>query len=166
MTLKTGSPAPDFALRDQHGQVVRLTDFAGSQHLALVFYPFAFSGICTGELCELRDNMAVFADSNVQLAGVSCDPMYAQRAWAEAEKYDFPLLSDFWPHGETARAYGVFNETTGAAVRGTFLVDTAGIVRWSILNGPGQARPLAAYREAVAALRAADGPGAGGWQRG
>jgi peroxiredoxin (alkyl hydroperoxide reductase subunit C) len=157
MTPKIGSPALDFALRDQHGQVVRLTDFAGSQNLALVFYPFAFSGICTGELCELRDNIGMFADSDVQLAGVSCDPVYTQRAWAEAEKYEFPLLSDFWPHGETARAYGVFNETTGSALRATFLVDIAGVLRWSIVNGPGQARPLAAYREALAALGAAGG---------
>ena len=152
MTLEIGSPAPDFALRDQHGQTVRLTDFAGLQNVALVFYPFAFSGTCTGELCELRDNPEVFADRNVQLVAVSCDPMYSLRAWAEAEKYDFPLLSDFWPHGQTARDYGVFNESTGAALRGTFLVDTAGVLRWSIVNVAGQARPLSAYREAVATL--------------
>jgi peroxiredoxin (alkyl hydroperoxide reductase subunit C) len=145
-------PAPDFALKDQHGAVVRLGDFAGRQNLALVFYPFAFSRICTGELCELRDNLGVFLDKNVQLVGISCDPVHAQRAWSEEEKYDFPLLSDFWPHGAVASRYGVFNEATGFANRGTFLVDTAGLVRWSIVNGPGQARPLAAYREAVAAL--------------
>jgi mycoredoxin-dependent peroxiredoxin len=152
MTPEIGTPAPDFALRDQHGQTVRLTDFAGAQNVALVFYPFAFSGICTGELCELRDNPAVFADRNVQLLAVSCDPMYSLRAWAEAEKYDFPLLSDFWPHGQMARDYGVFNETTGAALRGTFLVDTAGILRWSIVNPARQARSLSAYREAVERL--------------
>jgi peroxiredoxin len=152
MTVQIGAPAPDFALKDQHGQRVRLADFAGQQNVALVFYPFAFSGICTGELCELRDNIAIFADANVQLVGVSCDPVHAQRAWAEAEKYEFPLLSDFWPHGEVARSYGVFNEKTGFAIRGTFLVDTSGVLRWSLVNGPGEARPLAAYREAVAAL--------------
>jgi peroxiredoxin len=152
MTLQIGGPAPDFALRDQHGQTVRLTDFAGTRNVALVFYPFAFSGICTGELCELRDNIDVFVDRGVQLVGVSCDPVHAQRAWAEAEKYEFPLLSDFWPHGDVARAYGVFNEAAGFANRGTFLVDTAGVLRWSMVNGPGEARPLSAYREAVAAL--------------
>jgi peroxiredoxin len=152
MSLQIGAPAPDFALRDQHGSTVRLTDFAGSRNVALVFYPFAFSGICTGELCELRDNIDMFDDRDVQLAGVSCDPVHAQRAWAEAEKYEFPLLSDFWPHGDVARAYGVFNEATGFANRGTFLVDTTGLLRWSIVNGPGEARPLSAYREAVAAL--------------
>ena len=147
-----GSAAPGFALRDHHGQTVRLTDFAGRQSVALVFYPFAFSGVCTGELCELRDNPQVFADRNVQLIALSCDPVHSLRAWAEAEKYDFPLLSDFWPHGETARAYGVFNERTGAAARGTFLVDAAGVLRWSMVSTSGQARPLSAYREAVAAL--------------
>jgi peroxiredoxin len=152
MSLQIGAAAPDFALKDQHGRTVRLSDFAGSQNVALVFYPFAFSGICTGELCELRDNIDVFADANVQLVGVSCDPVHAQRAWAEAEKYEFPLLSDFWPHGEVARAYGVFNDAIGFAIRGTFLVDTSGVLRWSIVNGPGEARPLSAYREAVAAL--------------
>jgi mycoredoxin-dependent peroxiredoxin len=152
MTLEIGAPAPELALRDQHGQVVRLSDFAGERNVALVFYPFAFSGICTGELCELRDNIALFEDANVQLVGVSCDPMHAQRAWAEQEKYEFPLLSDFWPHGEVARAYGVFDERIGFAIRGTFLVDTAGVLRWSMVNGPGQARPLSAYREAVAGL--------------
>ena len=152
MTLHTGSPAPGFALRDQHGRTVRLGDFAGERAVALVFYPFAFSGTCTGELSELRDNLDLFEDASVRLVGVSCDPVHAQRAWAEAEKYDFPLLSDFWPHGDVARAYGVFSETMGAAIRGTFLVDRAGVLRWSMVNGPGEARPLSAYREALASL--------------
>jgi len=153
MTPESGAPAPDFGLRDQHGQTVRLSDFTGDRHVALVFYPFAFSGTCTRELCELRDNIGVFEDANVQLVGVSCDPMHAQRAWADQEKYEFPLLSDFWPHGEVARAYGVFDERVGFAVRGTFLVDTTRVLRWSMVNGPGEARPLSAYREAVAQLR-------------
>ncbi len=152
MPVEVGTPAPDVDLKDQHGAPVRLSDFRGERSVALVFYPFAFSGICTGELCELRDNLDVFEDAQVQLVGVSCDPMHAQRAWAEAEKYDFPLLSDFWPHGAVATAYGVFSETTGAAIRGTFLVDREGVLRWSVVNGPGEARPLSAYREAVASL--------------
>jgi mycoredoxin-dependent peroxiredoxin len=152
MTLELGMPAPDFALKDQHGQVVRLDDFGGERNLALVFYPFAFSRICTRELCELRDNIAVFEDANVQLVGISCDPVHAQRAWAEQEKYEFPLLSDFWPHGQMARAYGVFDERVGFAVRGTFLLDSAGGLRWSMVNGPGQPRPLSAYREGVSQL--------------
>ncbi len=152
MTVEVGTPAPDVDLKDQHGARVRLSDFRGERHVALVFYPFAFSGICTGELCEIRDNLAEFADRGVQVLAVSCDPVFALRVWAEAEKYEFPLLSDFWPHGAVAQRYGVFNEASGGAVRATFLVDTEGVVRWSIVNGPGQARPLSAYREALAAL--------------
>ena len=152
MALEIGQEAPDFALKDEHGQVVRLSELRGEKHVAVVFYPFAFSGICTGELCEIRDNLSVFENDDVQVLGVSTDPVFALRAWSEAEKYPFPLLSDFWPHGEVARAYGVFNETTGSAVRGTFLIDQGGVLRWSVVNGMGEARPLAAYQEAIAAL--------------
>jgi peroxiredoxin (alkyl hydroperoxide reductase subunit C) len=152
MTIEAGSSAPDFALSDQHGQKVKLSDFRGRSNVALVFYPFAFSGICTGELCEIRDNLEVFTAGDVQVLAISCDPMFSLRAYADKEGYDFPLLSDFWPHGAVAQAYGVFDEARGRADRGTFLIDREGVVRWSVLNAPGQARPLAAYREAVAAL--------------
>jgi len=152
MAVDVGQQAPDFELKDQHGQAVRLSDFTGERHVALVFYPFAFSGICTGELCEIRDNLDVFVDGDVQVIGISCDPMYTLRAFAEVEGYEFPLVADFWPHGAVATAYGVFDETAGRADRGTFLVDKDGVVRWSVVNKPGEARPLAAYREAIAAL--------------
>jgi mycoredoxin-dependent peroxiredoxin len=152
MTLEIGQEAPDFELKDQHGQQVRLSDFRGKQSVVLVFYPFAFSGICTGELCEIRDNLEIFTADGVQVIGISCDPMYSLRAYAEAESYEFPLLSDFWPHGGVAQQYGVFNETIGFAIRGSFLIDAEGVLRWSVVNGPGEARPLAAYREALAAL--------------
>jgi mycoredoxin-dependent peroxiredoxin len=150
--VQVGQPAPDFALRNQHGETVRLSEARGERAVALVFYPFAFSRICTGELCEIRDNLALFEDADVQVVGISCDPVHTLRAFAEAEKYTFPLLSDFWPHGAVAQEYGVFNDRGGMANRGTFLVDVEGVLRWSVVNGPGEARPLAAYREAVAAL--------------
>jgi peroxiredoxin len=150
--VAVGQEAPDFALEDQHGEVVRLSDFRGRANVLVVFYPFAFSGICSGELRELRDGLPGFEADGVQVIGVSCDPMFSLRAWAEAEGFDFPLLSDFWPHGATARAYGVFDEVAGRADRGSFLVDTGGVLRWSVVNASGQARDLAAYREAVAAL--------------
>jgi len=152
MTLEIGQEAPGFELKDQHGQQVRLSDFRGEQSVVLVFYPFAFSGICTGELCEIRDNLEIFGADGVQVIGISCDPMHSLRAYAEAERYEFPLLSDFWPHGAVARRYGVFNEKAGFAIRGSFLIDADGILRWSVVNGSGEARPLAAYREALAAL--------------
>jgi peroxiredoxin len=152
MTIEVGQPAPDFELKDQQGTLVRLSDFKGKQPVALVFYPFAFSGICTGELCEIRDNLSVFTDGDVQVLAISCDPMHSLRAYAQAERYEFPLLSDFWPHGAVAQQYGVFLDAAGMATRGTFLIDTEGVLRWSVVNGPGEARPLAAYREAIAAL--------------
>jgi peroxiredoxin len=152
MALEVGQEAVDFALRDEHGQLVRLSHFRGEKNVAIVFYPFAFSGTCTSELCELRDNLSVFDAANVQVLAVSCDAVFTLRAWSESEKYSFPLLSDFWPHGAVAQQYGVFNDTTGCALRGTFLVDTEGVLRWSMINGIGEARPLAAYREALATL--------------
>lgn len=150
--LEIGSPAPDFALKDQHGETVRLSDFRGATSVLLVFYPFAFSGICTGELCEIRDDLSGFEADGVQVVALSCDPMWSLRAFADREGYAFPLLSDFWPHGATAQAYDVFDPVHGFAVRGSFLVDTAGTLRWSVVNGPGEARDLTAYREAIAAI--------------
>jgi mycoredoxin-dependent peroxiredoxin len=152
MALEIGQEAPDFALKDEHGQLVRLSDFRGEKNVAIVFYPFAFSGTCTGELCQIRDNLEIFEADNVQVLAVSCDAVFTLRTWAEAEKFAFPLLSDFWPHGAVAQEYDVFNETTGTAVRGSFLVDNTGVLRWSVVNGMGEARPLAGYREALAAL--------------
>lgn len=145
-----GTAAPGFTLPGTGGEPVTLSALATP--VALVFFPFAFSGICTDELCELRDDIAAFDEAGVRLLAVSCDPTHTQRAWAQQEGYRFELLSDFWPHGAVARAYGVLDESTGAAVRGSFLVDAGGVVRWSIVNPRGQARPLAAYREALAAL--------------
>ncbi len=152
MALEIGQEAPDFALKDEHGQLVRLSDFRGEKNVAIVFYPFAFSGKCTGELCEIRDNLALFEADNVQVLAVSCDSVFTLRTWSESEKFAFPLLSDFWPHGEAAQQYGSFNATTGAPLRGSFLVDTAGVLRWSMVNSAGDPRPLTAYREALAKL--------------
>lgn len=150
--IEIGRPAPGFTLKDQHGQEISLSDFAGSKSVALIFYPFAFTGICRGELCEIRDNLRSFEADNVQVLAVSVDSIFTLRTFADVEGYVFPLLSDFWPHGEVARKYGVFNETNGAARRGTFLIDTAGVVRWKVINPSGQARSLLDYREAIAAL--------------
>jgi len=146
-----GDPAPDFTLRDTHGTPVHLADLRGGPVL-LVFYPFAFSGICTGELCELRDNIEDFEAAGVTLLGISCDSVFAQKAWSEQEGFEFDLLSDFWPHGDVARAYGVLDEADGLALRGSFLVDADGIVRWSVVNPRGQRRDLDGYRRALEQL--------------
>jgi len=152
--VAVGEHAPDFALRDQHGQLVSLSGFAGTKNVVIVFYPFAFSGICTGELREIRDGLEDFQDGDIQVLAISCDPMYSLRAWADAEGHFFPLLSDFWPHGEVSRRFGVFSEDNGAPVRGTFLLDTRGQVVWTLVNGRGEVRDFGGYREVLAGLRA------------
>lgn len=152
MTIAIGSPAPDFALPDQHGRHVRLSDFRGAKNVVLVFYPFAFTGVCTGELCALRDALPTFVSDDVQLLAVSNDSMHTLRVFADQEGLDYPLLSDFWPHGETSRAYGVFAEDKGCALRGTFVIDKEGTVRWTIVNGLPDARDLHEYAKALEAL--------------
>jgi peroxiredoxin (alkyl hydroperoxide reductase subunit C) len=150
--LTVGDVAPDFTLKDQNGQDVSLAPFRGVKNVVVVFYPFAFSGICTGELCEIRDNLGAFVSDEVQVLGVSCDHMFSQRAWADKEGYFFPLLSDYWPHGEVARSFGIFHEQAGAARRGTFLIDREGVIRWSLINEIGQARDFSGYHTALAEL--------------
>lgn len=152
MTITIGSDAPDFTLMDQHGASVTLSSFKGKKNVVLLFYPFAFSGICTGELCAMRDDLSAFHNDDVELLAISCDPMYAQRAFAEQEGYKFPVLADFWPHGQAAKAYGVFDEARGCAVRGTFIINKDGAVAWQIVNGLGDARNLVEYKEALASL--------------
>ncbi len=151
--LAVGAAAAAFSLTNQHGQTVSLADYAGRKHVVLVFYPFAFSGICTGELREIRDGLRDFEDDDIQVLAISCDSMYSIRAWADAEGHFFPLLSDFWPHGEVARTYGVFSEAGGFALRGTFLIDRDGIIRWTLVNGLGEVRDFSGYRTALAGLR-------------
>ena len=146
-----GETAPDFRLRDQFGQDVSLSAFRGRKAVALVFYPFAFSGVCTGELSGLRDRLADFLTFDTELLALSCDPVYAQRAFAEAEGLNFPLLSDYWPHGDGARAYGVFDEEKGCPTRWSYVVGRDGRVAWSVHNEPAAARNL---EEHLAHLRA------------
>jgi peroxiredoxin (alkyl hydroperoxide reductase subunit C) len=150
MPLSSGAMAPDFVLKDQNNQEVRLSDFRGRRRVLLVFYPYAFTGTCQGELAKVRDHLADFQNDDVQVLSVSVDTVYAHKVWAEREGYDFPLLSDFWPHGAVAQAYGVFNERNGAANRGTFLIDRAGVIRFAEMNGPGVARDQDVWRTALA----------------
>jgi peroxiredoxin len=152
MALTIGQAAPDFTLMNQHGESVSLSSFKGKKNVVVIFYPFAFSGICTGELCALRDDLASFENDNSELLAISCDPMYAQKAFAEQEGYKFGVLADFWPHGAAAKAYGVFNEERGCATRGTFIIDKSGILRWQVVNGLGDARNIADYKAAIATL--------------
>jgi len=148
--VDVGSKAPEFTLKDYNKQDVSLSAYVGQKPVLLVFYPFAFSGICTGELCQLRDDFSSF--DGVQVLGVSVDTPFSLKKWAEQEGYQFPLLSDFWPHGAVAKEYGVFNEKAGMANRGTFLIDKDGVVRFAEVNQPGEARDQEAWKKAVASL--------------
>ncbi len=152
MAVEVGDKAPDFELKDQHGTPVKLSDFAGKKDIVLVFYPLAFSGICTGELCAIRDELPTLGGDDVQVLAVSVDSVFAHRAWADQENYQFPLLSDFWPHGGVADAYGVFDAEKGLARRGTFIIDKTGVVRWKVDNAIPEARDLEEYRKALAGL--------------
>jgi peroxiredoxin len=153
MSLNVGDAAPDFSLPDQDKQVVSLAELRGTPVL-LVFYPFAFSGICTGELCQLRDELTTYTDAGVTVLAISTDPVFSLKAFKAQEGYDFRLLSDFWPHGAVAQAYEVFNDKAGMAVRGTFLVDADGKIAFAEVNGPGDAREQSGWKDAVTKLAA------------
>ncbi len=152
MAVEVGQQAPDFELKDQHGTPVRLSAFRGKKNVVLVFYPLAFSGVCSGELAAMRDEFPEASRDDVELLTVSVDSRYALRAWSDAEHFGFSLLSDFWPHGGIARSYGVFDENTGIATRGTFIIDKDGVVRWKVVNPVPQARDIAEYQKALASL--------------
>ncbi len=153
MPAEIGQPAPEFTLKDQNGNDVSLADFRGEKAVALVFYPFTFTGVCEGELCRLRDDYSEFEQAGVQVLAVSCDSRHAQRIWAEQQGYNFPVLSDFWPHGAVARAYGVFNEDLGCAIRATFFINRDGTITDEFrTDSLGEARAASRYTEALATL--------------
>jgi mycoredoxin-dependent peroxiredoxin len=154
MTIQVGQPAPDFTLKDQHGQDMTLSAFRGDRIVVVMFYPYAFSRICTSELGAVRDSLASFVNDDVQLLAVSCDPMFTLRAFAERDGLTYPLLSDFWPHGEVASAYGVFDEDLGCAIRGSFVVDRDGTVVWKVENALPDARDVTELREILSDLAA------------
>ena len=152
MAPEVGTEAPDFTLKDQNNQEITLSSFRGERNVLVVFYPFAFSGVCTGELCAVRDDIGTFQNDDVQILAVSVDHVFSLKAWADEEGYQFPLLSDFWPHGEVAQTYEVFNSDRGMALRGTFLVDKGGILRFTEVNQPGEPRDQESWKKALAAL--------------
>ena len=151
MGLAIGQLAPTFTLKSSDAIDVSLKEFRGKKVL-LVFYPFSFTGICTKELCAIRDNENDFLDDDTVVISISCDSHYVLQNFKNQENFTHILLSDFWPHGDVSRAYGVFNEERGMAIRGSFLIDREGILRWSVINQPGDARSTSAYREALKAI--------------
>ncbi len=151
MPIAVGAVAPDFTLKDQNNQIVRLADFHGSKAVLLVFYPLTFTGTCKGELSAIRDNLPAYANDDVQVLAVSVDSVFSHKVWSMEQGFEFPLLADFWPHGGVAQTYDVFNAEAGIANRGTFLVDPTGIVRFAEMVGPGVARDPANWITAIAA---------------
>jgi peroxiredoxin len=150
--VDVGQPAPDFALKDQNNQVVSLADFRDKRNVLLVFYPYAFTRVCGGELAGIRDSLGDFQNDSVQVLTCSVDTPYANRVWAEREGFEFPMLSDFWPHGAVAQAYGCFSAERGCATRGTYVIDRSGVVRWKEVNAIPDGRDLDAWRKALADL--------------
>ena len=150
--LQVGTTAPEFTLRDQNNELVSLSQFRGDKAVLLVFYPFAFTGICTGELGEIARNLDVFASAEVQTLTISIDSPYSHKIFSQRDGLDFPLLADFWPHGAVAEAYGVFNPEVGVANRGTFLIDRDGVIRFSEVNEIGLGRDPQRWISEIKAL--------------
>ena len=150
--VDVGDEAPDFELPDQDRQPVRLSSFRGAKNVVLVFYPLAFTGTCQGEMCAIRDSIEEFSGDDVQTLAVSVDSTAVHKKWADEQGYTFPLLADFWPHGDVARTYGVLQEEIGLALRGTFIIDKQGVVAYKVVNEIPDARDLDAYREVLARL--------------
>ena len=151
MGLQLGGPAPDFTLRDQFGQDVTLSSYRGTKAVVIMFYPNAFSGVCTGELAGIRERLDEFMTFDTEVLAISCDPVYSLRAFADAEGLNFPLLSDFWPHGEVAKAFEVFNDEKGTPRRSSYVIDPEGRLAWAVHNANPEGRDL---DEHLAQLRA------------
>ena len=140
--LTIGGPAPDFDLRDQFGQDVRLSAYRGTKAVVLLFYPNAFTGVCAGEMASVRERLDEFMTFDSEIFAISCDPVYSLRAFADAEGLNFPLLSDFWPHGTVSRAYDVFDEAKGTPRRSSYVVDKGGDVTWAVHNASPDGRDM------------------------
>lgn len=152
MSLHIGDLAPDFTLQNQDGEEVTLSDFRGHKAVVLVFYPLSFTGICTGEMCELRDSFPSIQGDNFELLAISVDSKFVQKKFVAEEQLNFDVLSDFWPHGAVSKAYGVFLEESGIANRATFVINKSGEIAAKFVTAPGQARSFDDYKRALAEL--------------
>ncbi|MCV7194684.1 peroxiredoxin [Mycolicibacterium brumae] len=152
--VAVGEQAPDFTLKDQNNQVVRLSDFRGERNVLLVFFPLAFTGICQGELDEIRDHLPRYENDDTVTLTVSVCASPTHKVWSVTNGFTFPLLADFWPHGEVAELYGVFNAENGVANRGTFVIDKSGVIRFAECKQPGEVRDQQVWVDALASLEA------------
>ncbi len=151
--LDVGKQAPDFTLKDQNHQPVTLSSYRDARNVLLVFFPLAFTGICQGELDEIRDHLPEYENDDTVTLAISVGPPPTHKIWAIQSGFTFPVLSDFWPHGAVSQAYGVFNEDAGVANRGTFVVDRAGIARFAEMKQPGERRDQSVWTDALKALQ-------------
>ena len=152
MGFEVGDVAPEFSLKNQFGEMINLSDYKNQKNVVLMFYPFAFTGNCTKELCTIRDERNDFVNESTQILSISCDPVPSLKIFAEEQNLSTPLLSDFWPHGQISRAYGVFLEDLGFSTRGTFVIDKNGVIRWKVVTGPGNVRNTEDYRKALSTI--------------
>ena len=152
MAIEIGDEAPDFELPDQDRQPVRLSSYRGKKNVVLVFYPLSFTGTCQAELCTIRDQIEDFTGGDVVTLAVSVDSTAVHKRWADEQGYTFPILADFWPHGQVSRQYGVFDEAGGFALRGTFIIDKAGRIAYTVVNPMSTARDAEDYRKVLASL--------------
>ncbi len=149
MSVQIGDQAPDFELKDQTNRPVRLSDYLGKKHVVIVFYPLSFTGVCEGEMCQIRDSIETFRNNDVETLAISVDAPPTHARWAHEQGFEFPLLSDFWPHGEVASTYGVFDDAIGLALRGTFIVNKEGTVVYTDRNPVPEARDQQAWKRAL-----------------
>ena len=141
MTIGTGDRAPEFELVESRDlPTVRLSNYLGRANVLLVFHPFAFTEVCAEEAQDLQENLESFRNANTEIVFVSCDAPAARQAWKRELGAEYTFASDFWGHGIAAKSYGVFNEESGAPIRGTFLIDRDGIVMWSLVKDAGTRR--------------------------
>ena len=150
--INVGDSAPAFQLRDQHGAEQSLAARSGERNVLLVFYPFAFTGVCSGEMLALQEHVEEWDGLTTDVLAISCDPVPSLRAFADSTGLTFPLLSDFWPHGKTAKAFGAFDDSLGAAGRATYVIDKAGTVRWTVESAIADARDVTDYLKALSDL--------------
>jgi peroxiredoxin len=133
--IQPGSPAPDFTLSDQDGHRVSLADFRG-RTVVLVFYPSDFSPVCTDQLSVYQEVLPQLGEAGATLLGISVDGAFCHKAFRQHENLTIPLLADFHPKGEVAKAYGVWSEDHGVAGRALVMVGPDGTVEWSYMSPP------------------------------
>jgi peroxiredoxin len=150
--LSVGDVAPEFTLPDQHGVSQSLSSRRGERTVLLVIFPFAFTGVCNGEMHALSDHASSWDELGTDVLAVSCDTLPALRRFSDQERLEVPLLSDFWPHGAVSSAYGVFQDSIGAASRGSFVIDRDGLVRWTVATAMPDARDVHDYLSALREL--------------